>query len=151
MAASADAEWQLAITRILDAPRRLVFDAWTDPAQVAQWWGPQGFVTTSCEMDIREGGAFRVGMRSPQGTDHVKRGVYRRIVAPERIEFTFAWEDADGRPGHETLVTVSLAEHGTKTKLTLRQAMFATATARDAHQQGWVSCLQRFAEYLARA
>jgi uncharacterized protein YndB with AHSA1/START domain len=151
VAASAEAEWQLVITRILDAPRRLVFDAWTDPAQVAQWWGPQGFVTTSCEMDIREGGAFRVGMRSPEGTQYVKRGVYRLIVAPERIEFTFAWEDADGRPGHETLVTVSLVERGTKTKLTLQQAMFATATARDAHRQGWTSCLQRFAEYLARA
>ena len=138
------------VTRVLDAPRPLVFKAWTEPEQVARWWGPQGFVTTLCEMDIRPGGAYRVGMRSPKGTHHVRRGVYREIIEPERIVFTYAWEDAEGRPGHETLVTVTFAEQGTKTKLTLRQAMFETVTARDSHREGWTSCLQRFAEYLER-
>jgi len=142
-------ERELVVTRVLDAPRRLVFKAWTEPEQVARWWGPQGFVTTLCEMDIRPGGAYRVGMRSSQGTHHVRRGVYREIVEPERIVFTYAWEDAEGKPGHETLVTVTFAEQGTKTKLTLHQAIFETATARDAHQAGWTSCLERFAEYLA--
>lgn len=155
MAANSDAtatsrERELVITRVLDAPRELVFKAWTDPAQVARWWGPQGFVTTSCEMDIRPGGAYRVGMRSPQGTLHVRCGVYREMVEPERIVFTYAWEDAAGTPGHETLVTVTFAEQGTKTKLTLHQAMFETVTSRDSHQAGWTSCLERFAEYLER-
>jgi uncharacterized protein YndB with AHSA1/START domain len=88
-------------------------------------------------------------MRSPQGTHHVKRGVYREIVEPERIVFTYAWEDDVGSPGHETLVTVTLAKQGTKTKLTLHQAIFETVAARDSHQVGWTSCLERFAEYLA--
>jgi len=142
---------ELVISRVLDAPRQLVFKAWTEPEQVARWWGPRGFVTTLCEMDIRPGGAYRVGMRSPQGTHHVRRGVYREIVEPERVVFTYAWEDAEGRPGHETLVTVTFAEEGTKTKLTLHQAVFETITARDEHQAGWASCLERFAEYLARS
>src|SRR5277367_63140 len=75
-------ERELVVTRVLDAPRRLVFKAWTEPEQVARWWGPQGFVTTLCEMDIWPGGAYRVGMRSSQGTHHVRRGVYREIVEP---------------------------------------------------------------------
>jgi uncharacterized protein YndB with AHSA1/START domain len=150
VAAGTDAaERELVVTRIIDAPRSLVFKAWTEPEHVARWWGPQGFTTTSCEMDIRPGGAYRVCMRSPQGTDHWKRGVYREIVPPERIVFTFSWEDVDGKPGHELLTTVTFAEHGTKTKLTLHQAVFETVERRDDHRGGWTSCLERFADYIA--
>jgi uncharacterized protein YndB with AHSA1/START domain len=143
------AERELVVTRIIDAPRSLVFKAWTEPEHVARWWGPQGFTTTSCEMDIRPGGAYRVCMRSPQGTDHWKRGVYREIAPPDRIVFTFSWEDVDGKPGHELLTTVTFAEHGTKTKLTLHQAVFETVERRDDHRGGWTSCLERFADYIA--
>lgn len=142
-------ERELVITRILDAPRDVVFRAWTEPDRVARWWGPQGFVTTYCDMDIRPGGAFRVCMRSPAGAEHWKQGIYREIVAPERLVFTFAWEDAEGKPGHQTLVTVTLADRGGRTELTLHQAIFETAPARDDHRRGWTSTLQRFAEYLA--
>jgi uncharacterized protein YndB with AHSA1/START domain len=140
---------ELVITRVFDAPRHLVFQAWTEPDRVARWWGPQGFVTTYCDMDIRQGGTFRVCMRSPEGAEHWKQGVYREVVAPERLVFTFAWEDAEGKPGQQTLVTVTFAERGDKTELTLRQGVFETVAARDHHQRGWTSTLQRFAEYLA--
>jgi uncharacterized protein YndB with AHSA1/START domain len=143
------AERTLVVTRILDAPRKLVFKAWTDADRAARWWGPQGFTTLSCKMDVRPGGAFRVSMRAPEGTVHTKRGTYREVVEPERLVFTYAWEDDDGNPGHQTLLTVSFAELGTKTRLTLHQAVFESATSRDAHQAGWTSCLERFAEYLA--
>ena len=142
-------ERELVITRILDAPRDVVFRAWTEPDRVARWWGPQGFVTTYCDMDIRPGGAFRVCMRSPEGAEHWKQGIYREIVVPERLAFTFAWEDAEGKPGHQTLVTVTLADRGGRTELTLHQAVFETVAARDDHRRGWTSTLQRFAEYLA--
>ena len=144
------AEQELVVTRIIDAPRALVFRAWTDAEQVANWWGPQGFVTTFCEMDIRPGGAYRCCMRSPAGTDHWKRGVYREIVAPERIVFTFAWEDANGHLGHELLTTVTFEDLGAKTRLTLHQAQFATVANRDDHRGGWTSCLERFAEYMLK-
>lgn len=142
-------ERELVITRIFDAPRDEVFRAWTELDRVARWWGPQGFVTTYCDMDIRPGGTFRVCMRSPEGAEHWKRGVYREVVAPERLVFTFAWEDAEGKPGHQTLVTVTFVERGGRTELTLRQAIFETVAARDDHRRGWTSSLRRFAEYLA--
>jgi uncharacterized protein YndB with AHSA1/START domain len=140
---------ELVVTHVFDAPRRLVFRAWTEPERAAHWWGPKGFVSVSCEMEVRPGGTWRRVMRAPDGVLHTGRGVYREILAPERLVFTYAWEDGDGRPGHETLVTVIFAEHGEKTELTLRQAIFETPTARDAHEAGWTSCLERFAEYLA--
>lgn len=151
MAPSIDApvaERELVITRIIDAPRPLVFRAWTLPQHVARWWGPQGFITIYCDMDIRVGGAFRFGMRSPLGTEHWKVGVYQEIAEPERIVFTFAWENADGSPGHELLTTVTFTEQGAKTKLTLHQATFETTERREDHQTGWTSCLERFAEYV---
>ena len=87
-----------------------------------------------------------------EGTRHCRRGTYREIVPPERLVFTFAWEDAAGDLGHETLVTVTFADAGRgKTRLTLHQALFETESARDAHQGGWASCMERFAAYLAGA
>jgi uncharacterized protein YndB with AHSA1/START domain len=141
----------LVITRIFDAPRPLVFAAWIDPAQAAQWWGPKGFTTVSNEMDVRVGGAWRRCMRSPQGTEHRSRGVYREIVAPERLAFTFAWEQG-GSPGHgpETVVTLTFRDLGDgRTELTLQQAPFQTVEGRDDHRAGWLSCFERFADYLA--
>ena len=145
------ADRELVITRIFDAPRRLVFKAWTDPEKLARWWGPQGFETLSCRADVRPGGLYRVSMRSPQGSTHTRQGVYREVVEPERLVFTFAWEDAQGHPSHETVVMVTFDELGPKTRLTLHQAVFETVTARDAHQGGWTSCMERFAEYLIAA
>ena len=142
------ADRELVITRVIDAPRWLVFTAWTRADHVAAWWGPQGFTTIYCEMDIRVGGSYRFGMRSPQGTEHWKRGVYREIVEPERIVFTFAWESANGSPGHELLTTVTFAEDGARTRLTLHQAVFETTERRDDHVHGWTSCLERFADYV---
>jgi uncharacterized protein YndB with AHSA1/START domain len=150
-AATTSAALELVITRVFDAPPRLVFKAWTEPERLVRWWGPRGFTTPSCKVDVRPGGAFRLCMRSPEGTDHWLRGVYREVVEPERLVCTWAWEDAEGTPGHETLLTVSFAEQGARTKLTLHQAVFESVTARDAHQEGWTSGLDRLAEFLAKA
>jgi uncharacterized protein YndB with AHSA1/START domain len=147
-AGTSTAERELVVTRLIDAPRRLVFKAWTQPEHIARWWGPQGYTTIHCDMDIRVGGAYRFGMRSPQGSEHWKRGIYREIVEPERIVFTFAWENADGALGHELLTTVTFAEDGTKTRLTLHQAVFETTEDRASHGTGWTSCLGRFADYV---
>jgi uncharacterized protein YndB with AHSA1/START domain len=139
----------LVISRIFEAGRSVLFEAWTTPGQVAAWWGPMGFVTTACEMDIRPGGSFRVVMRSPEGTDHCKVGTYREIVAPERIVFTFAWADSSGIQGHQTLVTVTLEDLGARTRLTLRQEVFDTVEWCESHRTGWTSCLERFDRWLS--
>jgi uncharacterized protein YndB with AHSA1/START domain len=140
----------LVITRVFDAPRRLVFKAWTEPERLVRWWGPKGFTTPFCKMDVCPGGAYRFGMRSSDGTEHWLQGVYREILEPERLVFTWAWEDAQGEAGPVTLLTLNFAEHAGKTKLTLQQAVFETVTARDAHQQGWTTGLDRLADYLAQ-
>ncbi len=77
------------------------------------------------------------------------RGVYREIVEPERLVFTFVWEEADGTPGREMLVTVSLAEHDGKTRMTFHQALFESVEDRDGHRDGWSSSFDVLAEYLA--
>ena len=146
MAASSDLE--LVLTREFDAPRALVFRVWTDPQHAARWWGPQGFTTVSCRMDARPGGAYRMAMRGPDGVVRTRRGVYREVT-PARIQFSYAWEDADGNPGHEMQVTITLEEIGTRTRLTLRQTGFAAIPERDSHRSGWTSCMQRLAEFLA--
>jgi len=140
----------LVITRIFDAPRELVFEAWADPEHRARWWGPRGFTLIFHEADVRAGGTFRFGVRSPEDTEHWAHGVYREVVAPERLVFTTAWEDAQGKPKHETLVTLTFAEQGGKTRLTLHQAVFESETSRDLHRGGWSSTLELLAEYLAK-
>jgi uncharacterized protein YndB with AHSA1/START domain len=140
----------LVIKRILDAPRERVFAAWIDPEQAPRWWGPRGCTTVSYDMDVRVGGTWRRVMRGPEGTEHQSRAVYREIVPPERLVFTFRWERG-GAAGHgpETLVTVTFAELGPgRTELTLRQEGFATVSGRDEHNIGWSSTLDLFAEYL---
>lgn len=147
--AGKSAERELVITRVFDAPRALVFEAWAEPQHLMRWRGPKGFSISVLNMELRPGGAYRIHMRSPQGTDHWLRGVYREIVAPERLSFTWAWEDEQGRPRHETLVTVTFEELAGKTRLTLHQAVFESVTARDLHQAGWSSSLERLVELVA--
>ena len=105
---------ELVISRVFEAPRSLVFKAWTQPEHLARWWGPKGFTLVACEMDVRPGGAWFRRMRSPEGAEYIKRGVYREIVAPERLVFTYVNEEADGSLGPETVVTVTFEEFGEK-------------------------------------
>jgi uncharacterized protein YndB with AHSA1/START domain len=148
-AAALSAEGELVITRIFDAPRRLVFKMWTEPEHLVRWWGPRGFTTISSRMDVRPGGAWSRSMRAPDGSEHCKHGVYREIVAPERLVFTYVTDDPKGNPEPETLVTVSFADIGGRTRLILHQAVFQSIAMRDDHRRGWTGALERFAAYLS--
>jgi uncharacterized protein YndB with AHSA1/START domain len=151
-AATELAERELVITRTFDAPRSLVFKAWTDPQHMVQWFGPRGFKSTVINMDPRPGGTYRFHMRGPDGDDHWQQGAYRELVEPQRLVSTFVWTDAQGKPnGPETLLTVTFEEHGEKTRLTLHQAVFESVTSRDEHGRGWSSSMERLTEYLAAA
>jgi len=140
---------QLTITRIFEAPVALVFAAWTRPEHLLRWSCPRGFTIPHSQGDIRPGGSFRTCMRSPQGEDHWLGGTYREIVENRRLVFTHAWDDAEGKPGHETLVTVTLEDLGGRTRLTLHQAFFLTASSRAGHEGGWSESLDKLAEFLA--
>lgn len=140
---------ELLITRVFDAPREIVFRAWTDPKQLAQWYAPEGFTVAFLEMDLRPGGAWKKCMRSPAGEEYWRHGVYLEISPPRRIAFTYLSDDPNSDPEHETIVTVTFAEQGKKkTLLTLRQANFDSVAARDAHNFGWTSAMQRFGEFV---
>jgi uncharacterized protein YndB with AHSA1/START domain len=142
----------LEITRLFDAPRSLVFKCWTEREHAARWSGPRGYTATQLEADIRPGGKWRTCLRrDADGEELWQGGVYREVVPPERLVFTFAWEQKDGSSGHETLVTITFADRQGKTLMTFRQEAFASVEARDGHQGGWSSAFDRLAEHLADA
>ena len=142
------AERVLVITRDFDAPRSLVFKAWTSPDHLMRWWGPHGFTVVSCDMDLRVGGAWHLRMRSPTGVEDRQVGVIRELVEPERLVFTYAFVDENGNRGHETIVTVSFADVGGKTRLTVHQAVFESVKVRDDHVNGWGEALDHLADYV---
>jgi len=147
---SASGENELIITRLLAAPRDLVYAAWTEPQHLDQWQNaPQEMTVTVEKSDIRTGGEFRIVMREPNGTEHRLQGKYLEVVTPERLVFTHTWLSVEGKPGPETLVTIAFAERGNQTELTLRQTGFTSADARDGHSYGWTSTFDRLADYLA--
>ena len=149
-ATHATAQHELVITRTFDAPRALVFKAWSKAEHAARWFGPKDFTCPSCKIDFRVGGAYRACIRSAEGKEYWMRGVYREILEPERIAFTFAWEE-DGERGRENMITVTFAEQGGKTRMTFRQAFFESVSERDSHNEGWTECFERLAEFLAGA
>ena len=124
-----NADREIVMTRVFDAPRELVFEAWTDPEQVRQWWGPRGFTTTIHEMDVRPGGVWRFIMHGPDGTDYDNKIVYSEIVRPERLVYDHG-SDKEDDPG-QFHVTVTFAKEGDRTRLTMR-LLFASTEARDA-------------------
>jgi uncharacterized protein YndB with AHSA1/START domain len=153
---------ELVITRVFDAPRSLVFKAWTDPKHMAQWWGPKGFTNPLCEIDARPGGAIRIVMRAPEDVpahargDHPMGGMFLEVIAPERLVFTATVDDADGDRLFEVLNTATFVEHGGKTTLTLHvQARVVKATAQVAMmlggmEEGWNQSLDRLGALVVR-
>jgi uncharacterized protein YndB with AHSA1/START domain len=150
--ATEPAQQELVMTRILDAPREVVFKAWTDPERVKLWWGPKGFTNPVCELDVRPGGAMRIHMRAPNGIVYPMTGVFNEIVEPERLVFTSGALDEKGTPLFEILTTVTFAEHGGKTKLTLHAKVMMATPAGAPHlagmEMGWSQTLDRLAEYV---
>jgi uncharacterized protein YndB with AHSA1/START domain len=150
----------LIIMRVIDAPRRLVFKAWTDPVHLMRWWAPNGCTTPFCRVDLRVGGKFHFCMRMADGHEIWGLGIYREIVEPERIVYVDTFADAEGNivpPSHygmsaghpsETVVTVTFSEHDGKTKLTLRHSVPGSFAEREGMQQGWSQMLDRLSEEL---
>jgi len=122
---------EVVITRVVDAPRRLVFEAWTNPEHVRHWMlGPEGWTMLVCEIDLRPGGANRFVWRRASGTEMEIRGTYREIVPPERLVYTESW----GADWPETIDTLSLSEENGKTTMRLT-VLYPSKEARDAALQ----------------
>ena len=147
-ASEVDEARTIGATRVFDAPRELVFDAWTDAKHISNWWGPRGFTTTTHEMDVRPGGQWLFMMHGPDGTDYPNEVLYSEVVRPERLVY---------RHGPEPVfdVTVTFEDLGGKTKMTMR-AVFSSAAVRDQVEkeygavEGMYHTLDRLDEELAR-
>ncbi len=139
------------VTRVFDAPRELVFRAFTDPELVPQWWGPRDLTTRIEKMDVRAGGSWRFIHRDAQGNVHPFRGVYHDVVAPERIIGTFEYEPV---AGHVSLVAATFESLGDRTRLVQHQ-VFESVEDRDGMvgagmQKGSDESMDRLAELLTK-
>lgn len=138
---------ELTITRLFDAPRELVFRAWTDPERFAGWIGPEGLTGGSVTLNPTLGGAFRACLLDRDGTEYWMCGSYREVSEPDRLVFTFAW-DRDGDLVEPTLVTITFADLGGKTEMTFHQAEFSSIEERDGHEGGWTSTFEKLTAHL---
>jgi uncharacterized protein YndB with AHSA1/START domain len=140
---------EIVITRILNAPHELVFKVWTDPDHLIHWWGPEGFTNTFHEIDVRPGGVWRFVMHGPDGVDYDNKVEFIEVVEPERLVYRHGDDTGESEPFH---VTVTFADDGGKTRLTLRM-LFGSAAERDRSigfgaVEGGNSTLDRLAAYL---
>lgn len=153
---------ELIIERVFDAPRGRVWSAWTEPALMREWWGPRGFTTPFCKIDLRVGGTCLSCMRSPEGRDFWSTGVYREIVPPEKIVCTDSFADEKGNvvpATHygmsadfplEMLVTVILEEEDGRTRLILNHSGLPPGEDLENCRAGWSESFDKLAEVLAK-
>jgi len=149
---------ELAITRVFDAPRELVWKAWTEPEYIKKWWGPKNFTAPVVKIDLRVGGKYLYSMRGPDGKDYWGTGVYRDIVPMERLVSTDSFADDKGNvvpASHygmtgdwplELLVTMTLEEIGGKTRMTLRHEGIPAGMMREMTETGWSESFDKLAE-----
>ncbi|HEX9463817.1 MAG TPA: SRPBCC domain-containing protein [Alphaproteobacteria bacterium] len=148
-------ERELVITRLLEARPERVFKAWTDPTQLRQWWGPNGFTAPVCEIEARPGGRLRIVMRAPDGAEYPMTGIVREIAAPGRLVFTNIPVDEKGDALLDGLTAVTFGDAGARTKLTVESR--AVGIGRVAHvarmldgmDAGWAQTIDRLAAYVA--
>ena len=155
------------ISRLYDAPREQVWQAWTEPERLKHWWGPRGFTVHTCKVDLRPGGTFLYGMKAAGGGDMWGKFVYREIKAPEKLVFVVSFSDAQGgvtrHPGSPgwpqyILSTVAFSAVGTKTKVSISWIPHeATEAERKAFEegrasmnQGWTGTLDQLEAYLTK-
>ena len=147
---------EVTITRVFDAPRDLVFAAWTESERMKEWWGPRGFTAPLCESDARPGGKLRIHMRGPDGTIYPMAGVYEEFVPVERVVCrSWAHDENEADAEFEILTTATFEDAGGKTKLTMNARVVKAGPgaefAINGMEQGWSETLDRFGEFLATA
>jgi uncharacterized protein YndB with AHSA1/START domain len=153
LAAMGAGSHEMRMSRVVMAPREFVWKAWTDPVHLAKWWGPRGFSSSHCEVDLRVGGKLRIDMQRPDGSVHPMLGQFLEIVPPERLVFSVMPLDDDGKPVFEGANTIQFHQQGPITRIDVR------ATVEKIHnpiamrflagrEQGWSESLYRLAEVL---
>jgi uncharacterized protein YndB with AHSA1/START domain len=132
----------LRLSRTIRADLATVFEAWTEPEQLKQWSAPEGMTVAAAEVDLRVGGRYRIRMKNPDGEIFTAVGEYREIDYPNRLVYTWGWEET--RNNHyETRVTVEFFDRGGATEVVLTHELFPDAELAGKHTEGWTSCLNR--------
>jgi len=145
---------RLQITRTFEAPPEKVFRAWTDPKVLKVFHAPQdAFSIPTVEVDLRVGGRYRIEMRSPDGKSHIATGVYREVIPPSKLVYTWKFEKGGKMDGKdldlgETVVTLEFRAKGAGTELTLTHELFPTVGEKESHLQGWTGILERLQKTL---
>ena len=132
------------ITRIIDAPREEVFQAWTEPEQIRRWWGPGEFTCPEAEVDLRPGGSYRLAMQPTEGDPFIVGGTYREVEPPARLLYTWRWETGPAADGSESLVSVEFNDRGSQTELVLTHTEFPASHGPAPYQMGWEGGLDKF-------
>ncbi|TGK29440.1 SRPBCC domain-containing protein [Leptospira gomenensis] len=151
---------EMVIVRIFDAPRELVFKAWTEPERLMSWWGPKDFSSPGCKLEPRVGGKYHFGMRSPEGQEFWSSGKFLEFVPPEKIVFTDHFADKDGNPvpasyygmpdfPEELIVSVHFEELDGKTKMTVRHAGLPAGEMSEMTEAGWNQSFDKLAAALS--
>jgi uncharacterized protein YndB with AHSA1/START domain len=143
-------ELVLEIERVLQAAREVVFAAFTDPEQLAQWWGPEGFRVASLDFEPRVGTSYRIEMQPPEGDSFHLTGEFREVEPRARLSFTFVWEPADP-DDVETLAELSFRDLGESTEVRFRQGEFATEDRLALHRDGWGDSFDKLERFLTAA
>ena len=138
----------LEIKRFINAPRARVYAAWTDPAQLKQWWGPESVRTRNFAADVRVGGKYRWDLINQEDEEMSVFGEYRELVPGRKIVFTWKWDDDDVWENRNSIVTVELSDRDGGTELLLKHEQLPSEESRDRHNDGWNSVLDRFEEFL---
>ena len=137
----------LAIKRFIKAPRDRVYAAWTDPAQLKQWFGPESVQTHELIADARVGGEFRWDLSNAEGEKMTVRGEYRELQPDKKIVFTWQWDDDEVWEKHTSVVTVELSDRDGGTELVLTHEQLPNEKSRDGHMGGWNSALDKLEKW----
>jgi len=140
----------LEIKRLIKAPRDRVYAAWTDPAQLKQWFGPENVQTDDLIADVRVGGKFRWNLTNSEGEKMTCRGEYRELQPDKKIVFTWQWENDEDWENHVSIVTLELDDAAGSTELRLMHERLPNEKSRDGHTQGWNSALDKFEKFFSR-
>lgn len=143
------------IKRVFDAPRALVWQAWTDPAMMAQWFGPRGFTVPVCDLDVRVEGRLYIVMRGPDGVEYPMTGVFTTVAPPERLVFTNTPLDNDGNVLMRGETVVTFTEQGGKTELIVKSHAVGVSSIAPqmlaGMEAGWTQSIDKLGELVAKA
>jgi len=148
MSAKRAEKTSLEIKRFLNVPRNRVYEAWTDPVQLRQWFGPESVRTRDLVAETRVGGKFRWDLTNPEGEEMTVQGEYRDLQPGRKIVFTWQWQDDETWESHNSIVTVELSDVAGGTELRLLHEQLPSEESRDNHNDGWKSLLNKLDKFL---